>query len=217
MLPPLQVRSSLFTRNVRVPEKLPQLPAARFASVSWQVAPVPRLPELKLGPGNAVAPAHRSEHGVAELPPPQVFGVPPPPHVWGDAHVPHELTVRGAPQLSVPVSVPHVAPSRAQNAALVSGVQLPPALMFRVALSNRPPWSVTRTLAVNVPELGGVPPSAPLLATVSQVGPLCFEYVSVSAAFGSAAVPASVPVSATPAVAVRVIGSKVNAGARLPR
>ena len=118
-------------------------------------------------------------HAVAELPPPHTLGVPPPPHVWGAVHVPHEVTVRDAPQLSVPVSVPHVAPSRVQTRRLVSGVQLPPALMFSVALSNRPPWSVTRTVAVNDPELGGVPPSAPLAATVSQVGPLCFENVSV--------------------------------------
>ena len=73
-----------------------------------------------------MAPAHRSAHGVAVVPPPHTFGVPPPPQVWGAVHVPHELTVRGAPQLSVPVTLAAVSPSREQNAALVSGVQLPP-------------------------------------------------------------------------------------------
>jgi hypothetical protein len=54
----------------------------------------------------------------------QTFGVPLPPHVWGDVHVPHETTVRLAPQLSVPVTPPQVFPSRMQNAESVSGVQL---------------------------------------------------------------------------------------------
>jgi hypothetical protein len=41
-----------------------------------------------------------------------------------DAHVPHEVTVRLVPQLSEPVTVPQVFPSREQNAASVSGVQV---------------------------------------------------------------------------------------------
>ena len=38
-------------------------------------------------------------------------------------HVPQLDTVRAAPQLSVPVTVPHVFPSREQNAVFASGVQ----------------------------------------------------------------------------------------------
>ena len=38
--------------------------------------------------------------------------------------VPHELTVRGAPQLSVPLTLPQFLPRRVQKAALLSGVQL---------------------------------------------------------------------------------------------
>src|SRR5690349_1966446 len=54
---------------------------------------------------------------------PQAFGVPPPPQVCGEAQVPHEATVRGAPQLSVPVTAPQVLASRPQKAASVSGMQ----------------------------------------------------------------------------------------------
>jgi len=40
--------------------------------------------------------------------------------------VPHELTVRDAPQLSLPVTLPQFFPSREQNAAAPSGVQVAP-------------------------------------------------------------------------------------------
>jgi hypothetical protein len=50
--------------------------------------------------------------------------VPPPPHMEGDVQVPHELTVRLAPQLSVPVTPPQLLPTREQNAASVSGVHV---------------------------------------------------------------------------------------------
>src|SRR5687767_7560215 len=61
------------------------------------------------------------------LPPlPQTLGVPAPPQVAGEVQVPHELTVRLTPQLSVPETEPQFLPSRLQKAVLVSGVQLPP-------------------------------------------------------------------------------------------
>jgi hypothetical protein len=58
------------------------------------------------------------------LPPPQTLGVPPPPQVWGEVQVPQELTVREAPQLSVPVTEPQFLPRRVQKAVLVSGVHI---------------------------------------------------------------------------------------------
>jgi hypothetical protein len=49
--------------------------------------------------------------------------MPPPPQVCGAVHVP-QLTVRATPQLSVPASMPQLAPPRrAQNCVLVSAVQ----------------------------------------------------------------------------------------------
>lgn len=54
---------------------------------------------------------------------PQTFAVPPPPQVWGKAQVPHEVTVRARPQLSVPLKAPHFFPRRSQKAASVSGGQ----------------------------------------------------------------------------------------------
>ena len=41
-------------------------------------------------------------------------------HDWPFAQLPQLATVRALPQLSVPLFVPHVAPSRVQNAASVS-------------------------------------------------------------------------------------------------
>jgi hypothetical protein len=52
--------------------------------------------------------------------------VPPPPQVSGEVQVPHELTVREAPQLSVPVTEPQFLPSLEQKVVLLSGVQLDP-------------------------------------------------------------------------------------------
>src|SRR4029453_3969389 len=49
-------------------------------------------------------------------------------HVCGETQAPHELTVRGAPQLSVPETVPQFLPRREQKAASVSGVQAPTAV-----------------------------------------------------------------------------------------
>jgi hypothetical protein len=73
--------------------------------------------------------------GAQEVPPPlpQTFEVPPPPQVAGDVHVPHELTVRDVPQLSLAVTEPQFLPRREQKAALVSAVQVPPsATGFRI-------------------------------------------------------------------------------------
>ena len=53
---------------------------------------------------------------------PHTLAVPPPAHVWGDVHVPQELTVRDVPQLSLAVTPPQFTPSREQNAVSVSGV-----------------------------------------------------------------------------------------------
>jgi hypothetical protein len=57
---------------------------------------------------------------------PHTFTVPPPPQVCGDAHPAPKLqsaTVRGAPQLSLNVTLPQFLPSRRQNVELLSVVQ----------------------------------------------------------------------------------------------
>jgi hypothetical protein len=54
-----------------------------------------------------------AQAGVLELP--QTLAVPPPPQVFGEVQVPHELTVREVPQLSVPVTEPQFLPRREQN------------------------------------------------------------------------------------------------------
>jgi hypothetical protein len=54
---------------------------------------------------------------------PHTLVVPPPPQLWGAVHVPHEVTVRDVPQLSLAVTVPQFFPSRVQNAASASAVQ----------------------------------------------------------------------------------------------
>ena len=53
---------------------------------------------------------------------PQTLALPPPAHVCGEVHVPHELTVRDVPQLSLAVTPPQFLPSREQNAVSVSGL-----------------------------------------------------------------------------------------------
>src|SRR5262245_23977038 len=63
--------------------------------------------------------------GVPE-PPPQTLGVPPPPQVAGAVQVPHELTMREAPQLSAAVTLPQFLPRREQKVVFDSGVQPPP-------------------------------------------------------------------------------------------
>jgi hypothetical protein len=57
-------------------------------------------------------------------PPPHPQSGPPPPQVCGAVQVPQLATVRGEPQLSRPVTVPQVLPSRAQNSASLSGVHV---------------------------------------------------------------------------------------------
>jgi hypothetical protein len=42
----------------------------------------------------------------------------------GEVQVPHELTVRAVPQLSVPVTLPQFLPSLEQKVVLLSGVQV---------------------------------------------------------------------------------------------
>jgi hypothetical protein len=54
---------------------------------------------------------------------PHTFAVPPPPQVAGAVQVPQLLTLRAAPQLSVPETLPQFFASRAQNAVLLSGTQ----------------------------------------------------------------------------------------------
>ena len=58
----------------------------------------------------------------------------PPPHVAGLVHAPQLETVRLVPQLSAAVLLPHVAPTRVQNAASDSAVQVG-------GLAQRPPRS----------------------------------------------------------------------------
>jgi hypothetical protein len=55
---------------------------------------------------------------------PHWFAVPAPPHVCGMVHVPQLFTVRGMPQLSVPLKLPHALLSRWQNTGSDSGMQL---------------------------------------------------------------------------------------------
>src|SRR5438552_732242 len=62
---------------------------------------------------------------------PQTLGVPPPPQVCGDTHMP-QATVREAPQLSVPVTVPQVFPSRLQKLVSLSGAQAQTLLAVQV-------------------------------------------------------------------------------------
>src|SRR6266404_6340960 len=61
--------------------------------------------------------------------------------------------------------------------------------MSMVAVNDKPPESVTLTRKPLVPALAlaGVPESVPLLATVSQPGPLTFEKANVSPGLGSVA------------------------------
>jgi hypothetical protein len=54
---------------------------------------------------------------------PHRLAVPPPAQVCGGVHAPHDGTVRDAPQLSLPVTLPQSLPSLAQNAGSVSGAQ----------------------------------------------------------------------------------------------
>jgi hypothetical protein len=54
---------------------------------------------------------------------PQTFAVPPPAQVCGAPHVPHEGTVRDAPQLSLAVTLPQFLPSREQKFASPSYAQ----------------------------------------------------------------------------------------------
>ncbi len=44
-------------------------------------------------------------------------------HTWGEVQLPQEVTVRGAPQLSVPLTVPQFFSRRVQKAPFDSGVQ----------------------------------------------------------------------------------------------
>ena len=53
---------------------------------------------------------------------PHTLAVPPPPHVSGSVHVPQLVTVRAAPQLSVPLTEPQFFPRSEQNAPSLSGV-----------------------------------------------------------------------------------------------
>jgi hypothetical protein len=82
--------------------------------------------------------------------------VPAPPQVSGEVQVPHELTVRVAPQLSVPVTLPQFLPRRVQKAAFVSAVQVDPPHTFAVP----PPPQVWGE--VQVPQLS-VPPHPSLM------------------------------------------------------
>src|SRR5688572_23095820 len=90
---------------------------------------------------------------------------------------------------------------------------------FIVALANKPPGSLARTLKLFSPALpdSGVPESAPLPATLSHAGPLIFENVSESP-FGSVALAAIVPEYAWPALALGLLkGFAAKVGGTLVR
>ncbi len=96
--------------------------------------PVPVPPSVRSGP---------------DVPPPQTFAVPPPAQVCGEVQLPHELTARFVPQLSLAVTLPQFLPSREQNALSLSAVHELPALpniwssaIWKVAVS--PLFAVTR-------------------------------------------------------------------------
>src|SRR5437016_1873926 len=74
---------------------------------------------------------------------PHTLDVPPPPHVSGEVHVPQEVTVRDAPQLSFAVTVPQFFASLAQNDAFVSAVQLLPSATG-LRSQGRMPFAVTK-------------------------------------------------------------------------
>src|SRR4029453_14042967 len=84
---------------------------------------------LQVGSGGSPA---GTPQALGTPPPPQVWGEaqrppeargavgpPPPPQVWGEAQLPHEATVRGAPQLSAPLTLPQLLARRPQKAASV--------------------------------------------------------------------------------------------------
>src|SRR5262249_22881577 len=79
--------SVLLIMKVRPPLKLPQLPPLMLATVWWQVAAVPRVPELKFADVKTIGFVHRPLHGLV----PEQAG--------------HE------PPQSMPVSVPFWTPS----------------------------------------------------------------------------------------------------------
>jgi hypothetical protein len=64
-------------------------------------------------------------------------------HVCGAVHVPHEVTVRDAPQLSFAVTLPHALPSRVQKAALSSGVHAQTFVAVHVAGAVHVPHEAT--------------------------------------------------------------------------
>src|SRR6266487_1883776 len=89
--------------------------------------------------------------------------------------------------------------------------------MFIVAVLDRLPESVTRTRKLLVPTLAekGVPDNAPLLATVSQAGPLTFAKV-IASPLASVAFVAIVPEYGCPAFAAGLLnGLLTNAGGEL--
>jgi hypothetical protein len=75
---------------------------------------------------------------------PHTLAVPPPPQVCGDVQVPHELTVRDVPQLSLAVTLPQFLPRREQNAVLVSGAQTQTLLVPHVCPEGHVPHETVR-------------------------------------------------------------------------
>jgi hypothetical protein len=116
-----------------VPQFLPAQAAALVSGVHPQMFAVPAPPHVNgiVQFPQLILPPHPLETKPQFFPPvhavacvsgvhPHTFGVPALPHVNGAVQVPHR-TLRRWPQLSRAVTVPQFLPSRAQNAALVSG------------------------------------------------------------------------------------------------
>jgi hypothetical protein len=104
---------------------------------------------------------------------PHTLAVPPPPHVLGRAQVPHGLTVRGVPQLSVPVTSPQFFPSLEQNEVLDSAVQPqtlvvppPPQVLGRVQV---PQSRIAPHPSLTLPQF--LPCSAHVLGSQPQIPP----------------------------------------------
>jgi alpha-beta hydrolase superfamily lysophospholipase len=118
------------------PEHAPPAPRQShwFGTTSPQVSPggqppqsvVRDVPQLSIAvSGPQAAPVRAQSSADVSGVQPHTFGVAPPPQVSGAVQSPQLATVRGTRQLSAPVSVPHVAPARAQNAASLSGTHAP--------------------------------------------------------------------------------------------
>ena len=100
------------------------------------VPQVPQLVTVRAAPQRSVpvfepqtAPVRVQKAALVSMQP-QVLATPPPAQLWGGVQGPQLVTVRLAPQLSVPVKEPHALPSRAQKAESASAAHPPQTLSW---------------------------------------------------------------------------------------